>query len=100
MRSIVEFHRNGKLVRGINTTFIALIPKVENPQKLNDFRLISLVGTMYKILAKVLANRLRLVVGKVISETQTTFVKDRHILVANELVDEASKSKKSSCFSK
>jgi len=95
---IMEFHRNGKLVRGINTTFIALIPKVKNPQKLNDFRPISLVGSMYKILAKVLANRLRMVVGKVISETQTTFVKDRHILdgvlIANEVVDEACKLKK------
>jgi len=98
MRFIREFHRNGKLVRCINTTFIALIPKVENPQKLNDFRPISLVGSMYKILAKVLANQLRVVVGKVISETQTTFVKDRQILdgilIANEVVDEASKLKK------
>jgi hypothetical protein len=33
----VEFHRNDKLERGINTTFISLIPKVKNPQKLNDF---------------------------------------------------------------
>jgi hypothetical protein len=52
-----------------------------------------LVGCLYKILAKVLANRLRVVVGKVVSETQTTFVKDRQsldgVLVANEVVDEA-----------
>jgi hypothetical protein len=59
MRFITEFHRNGKLTRCINSTFIALIPKIDNPQKLNDFRPISLVGSMYKILAKVLANRLR-----------------------------------------
>jgi hypothetical protein len=58
MRFISEFHRNGKLTKGINNTFIALIPKVENPQKLNDFRYISLVGSMYKILAKLLSNRL------------------------------------------
>jgi len=54
----VEFHRNRKLTKGINSTFIVLIPKVDNPQHLNDFRPISLVGSMYKILAKVLANRL------------------------------------------
>jgi hypothetical protein len=57
MRFITEFHRNGKLTRGINSTFIALIPKVDNPQKLNDFTPISLVGSLYKILAKVLVNR-------------------------------------------
>ncbi|GAU35790.1 hypothetical protein TSUD_56670 [Trifolium subterraneum] len=98
MRFIVEFHRNGKLTKGLNSTFIALIPKVDSPQRLNDFRPISLVGCLYKILAKVLANRLRQVIGSVISESQTTFVKDRQILdgilIANELVDEARRSKK------
>ncbi|CAJ2642053.1 unnamed protein product [Trifolium pratense] len=92
------FHRNGKLTKGINSTFIALIPKVDSPQRLNDFRPISLVGGIYKILAKVLANRLCLVIGSVISESQTAFVKDRQILdgilIANEIVDEARKSKK------
>jgi len=70
MRFISEFHRNGKLTRGINNTFIALIPKVDNPQKLNDFRPISLVGSMYKILPKLLSNRLRLVIGSVIFEME------------------------------
>jgi len=98
MHFISDFHRNGKLARGINTTFIALIPKVDSPQRLNDFRPISLVGSLYKILSKVLANRLRMVIGKVISDTQFAFVKDRQILdgilIANEVVDEARKMKK------
>ncbi|GAU44755.1 hypothetical protein TSUD_246480 [Trifolium subterraneum] len=98
MRFITEFHRNGKLTKGINATFIALIPKVDSPQRLNDFRPISLVGSLYKILAKVLANRLRCVIGSVISDSQTAFVKDRQILegilIANEAVDEARKYKK------
>ena len=98
MRFVSEFYRNGKLAKGINTTFIVLIPKVDNPQRLNDFRLISLVGSMYKILAKLLANRLRLVVSSVISMTQSAFIKNRQILdgilIANEVVDEASKLKK------
>jgi hypothetical protein len=65
---------------------------------LTDFRPIALVGCLYKILSKVLANRLRKVIGGLISETQSTFVKDRQILdgvlIANEVVDEARKSKK------
>jgi len=67
LRFFVEFYRNGKLVKGINSTFISLIPKVDNPQRLNDFHPISLVGSMYKILAKLLANRLCMVIGSVIS---------------------------------
>lgn len=98
MRFITEFHRNGKLVKGINTTFIVLIPKVDNPQRLNEFRPISLVGSMYKILAKLLANRLRGVLGSVISETQSAFIQNRQILdgilIANEVVNEATKLKK------
>ena len=98
MRFLVEFHRNERLAKGINSTFIALIPKVDNPHRLNDFRPISLVGSMYKILAKVLANRLRSVIGLVISDAQSTFIKGRQILdgilVANEIVDEARKSHK------
>jgi hypothetical protein len=98
MRFISEFHRNGKLTKGINTTFIALIPKIDNPQRLNDIRPISLVGSLYKILAKVLANRLRFVIGSLVYEFQTAFVKDRQILdgvlIANEVVDEARRSKK------
>jgi len=88
-----EFHRNGRLAKGINNTLIALIPKVDSPQRLNDFRPILLVGSMYKILAKVLANRLRSVIDSVVSDTQSAFIKGRQILdgilIANEIVDEA-----------
>jgi hypothetical protein len=98
MRFTSQFHRNGKLAKGLNSTFIALIPKVESPQRLNESRPISLVGSLYKIVAKLLANRLRLVIGSVISEAQTAFVRDRQILdgilIANEVVDEARKYKK------
>ena len=98
MRFVSEFHHNGKLAKGINSTFIVPIPKVDNPQRLNDFRPISLVGSMYKIIAKLLANQLRLVISSVVSETQSTFVKNCQILdgilIVNEVVDEARKLKK------
>jgi len=69
MRFIVEFYRNGRLTKGINSTFVALISKVLSPQRLNDFRLISLVGSMYKILSKVLSNILRSITRSVISDS-------------------------------
>ena len=58
-----------------------------------DFRPISLVGSVYSILLNVLANRLRKVVGKIVSKAQSAFVKGGQILngilIANELVDDA-----------
>jgi hypothetical protein len=98
MRFVAEFHHNSKLYMRLHSMFTALIPKVESPQRLNDFCPILLVGSLYKVLEKLLANRLRLVIGSVISESQIAFVKDRQILdgilIANEVVDEARKSKK------
>jgi len=92
MRFVSDFHHNGQLLKGINNTFITLIPKKECPQSLNDYCPISLVGSLYKVLAKLLTNRLRGVIGTEISYTQYAFVKDRQILdgilVANEVVDE------------
>jgi len=93
MRFVTDFHRNGKLLKGINITFITLIPKKDCPQSLNDFRPISLVGSLNKVLVKLLDNRLWNVIGSVISDTQSAFVKGRQILdgilIANEVVDEA-----------
>jgi hypothetical protein len=98
MRFLLEFHRNGKLSKGVNSTFITLIPKVDCPQKLADFRPITLVGCMYKVLAKVLANRLRTVLDFVVSDTRSAFVRGKQILdgvlIANEVVDEAKRLKK------
>ena len=98
MRFLTEFHRNGKLSKAVNSTFIALIPKVDSPQKLVDFCPIALIGCMYKVLAKVLTNRLRTVLDFVVSDTQSAFVRGKQILdgilIANEVVDEAKRLKK------
>jgi len=95
MRFVSDIHCNGKLMKGINSTFITLIPKKDCPQRLNDYRPISLVGSLYKVLAKLLANRLKGTIGSVISDSQSAFVQGRQIidgiLVANEVVDEAKK---------
>lgn len=65
MKSLVlqffsEFQTNGKLIKGINSTFVALIPKVNCLVSLKDFRPISMIGWLYKVLSKVLANRTNL----------------------------------------
>ncbi|KAK3200492.1 hypothetical protein Dsin_023907 [Dipteronia sinensis] len=80
MKFIEEFHRDGKIVKELNNTFIALIPKRAIPDSLSDYRPISLVGSMYKILAKVLANHLKKVIDTVIREEQMTFISNRQIL--------------------
>ncbi|GKC69668.1 hypothetical protein Tco_1115551, partial [Tanacetum coccineum] len=62
MAYIREFFETGKLPSGCNSLFITLIPKVDNPLVVSDFRPISLIGAQYKILAKILANRLSRVI--------------------------------------
>lgn len=71
---LAEFHANGRLVKGSNSSFICLIPKKDNPQQVGDLRPISLIGCMYKVLAKLLANRLRGVMPRVISDIQLAYV--------------------------
>nr|KYP61675.1 Transposon TX1 uncharacterized [Cajanus cajan] len=72
-----EFFVNGKLVKGVNNSFITLIPKNDNPQGLGDYRPISLIGSVYKVLTKVLANRMSRVMPTIISGSQSAFVKGR-----------------------
>jgi len=97
-RFVDEFHVHGSFPKGSNASFLALIPKSNHPQSLNDYRPISLIHCMYKVVAKVLANRLRHVLTGLIDERQSAFIKDRHILhgilILYKLVEEANKSKK------
>lgn len=98
MNFVMEFQEHGKLVSTSNPSFIVLIPKVENPTKPKDFRPISLIGCLYKVLAKLLANSLKMVMDKIISECQTSFIGKWQImdsvLALNEILDEAKRRRK------
>ncbi|KAK8327880.1 hypothetical protein V6Z11_A11G212100 [Gossypium hirsutum] len=66
---MVKFFNSGKLEKSINSSFIALIPKNDNPQDISEFRPICLVSSLYKIVAKVLARRVRVVIVEVVSDS-------------------------------
>lgn len=78
----------GFINKEINSTYIALIPKVQNPIHVTEFRPISLYNVMYKLISKTLANRLKIILPQIISQNQSAFIPGRlitnNILVAYE----------------
>ena len=64
-----HFHRSLEFEWSLNASFLSLIPKKNNAVNIKDFRPISLVGSVYKLLSKVLANRLRRALDKLILES-------------------------------
>ncbi|GKA29337.1 putative RNA-directed DNA polymerase, eukaryota, reverse transcriptase zinc-binding domain protein [Tanacetum coccineum] len=93
-----SFFESGSMPQGANSSFFTLIPKVSNPIFIKDFRPISLIGIHYKIIAKVLANRLSKVIDKIVSNEQSAFISGRQILdgplILSEVIDWFKKRKK------
>ncbi|GKD68062.1 RNA-directed DNA polymerase, eukaryota, partial [Tanacetum coccineum] len=81
-----------------NASFIALIPKVTDTKFVTDFRPISLIGCVYKVVTKILANRLATVISDLVSNTQSAFVANQQILdgpfILNELLAWCKQKKK------
>ncbi|GJS59451.1 RNA-directed DNA polymerase, eukaryota [Tanacetum coccineum] len=86
--AVKYFCNNGAIPNGCNFSFIALIPKIPYANLVKDFRPISLIGSMYKIIAKILANRLVGVLGDIVNEVQSAFIAERQILVRPFILNE------------
>ncbi|GJU62373.1 RNA-directed DNA polymerase, eukaryota [Tanacetum coccineum] len=84
------FFRHNSFAKGCNASFITLIPKSQDPKTVSDFRPISLIGSLYKVVMKILAIRLSSVISDLISDVQTAFLPNRQILdgpfIINELL--------------
>ncbi|GJV83550.1 RNA-directed DNA polymerase, eukaryota [Tanacetum coccineum] len=103
---VKEFESSSYIPVRCNSSFITLIPKIEDPLLIGDYRPISLIGCQYKFIAKVLANRLSKVLPSVVvvGEAQMAFIKGRQIvdgpLIVNEIIAWAKKHKKRLMFLK
>lgn len=95
---VLDILNLGRMPRSLNVTYICLIPKVKCPQKITKFSLISLCNVIYKIVSKVLANKLKKILPEVISEEQSTFIPRRQItdnvLVAFEIMHRIKQKRK------
>ncbi|KAG7599383.1 Reverse transcriptase domain [Arabidopsis suecica] len=80
----------GFLPKGVNSTILALIPKKKEAKVMKDYRPISCCNVLYKVISKILANRLKIILPKFISPNQSAFIKDRllieNLLLATEII--------------
>lgn len=76
---VLDFLNHGHMPEGLNYTYVVLIPKVKNTSKMTELRPISLCNVSYKLISKVLANRLKGLLPSIIDENQSAFVPGRLI---------------------
>lgn len=74
-RAALEFFRNGRILKQINHTLIALIPKSVEASSVHDYRPISYCNVIYKIISKIFAGRLAAVMSEFVDHSQAGFLK-------------------------
>jgi hypothetical protein len=77
--AVIHILNNGSMNKDINSTYLALIPKIANPTCVTEFRPISMCNVVYKLVAKTLANRLKSILPDIISPNQSAFISGRLI---------------------
>lgn len=101
---VLDFFRNGRLLKQINSTVIALIPKVEKPEYARQFRLISYCNVLYKYISKMICHRLKPIVENLVPDNQSAFVQDRsmvhNILICHDLLRHYNKKTSARCMMK
>ncbi|GJX27994.1 RNA-directed DNA polymerase, eukaryota, reverse transcriptase zinc-binding domain protein, partial [Tanacetum coccineum] len=89
-KAIKEFFRTGKLLGEVNATIISLVPKMQTPLKVTDFRPIACCNVVYKCISKILTNRIKPVLNKLVDQNQSAFLLGRalidNILFTQELL--------------
>ena len=90
MALMKEFHSSTCRMDHINRAYITLMPKTLGAERVGDFRPISLSNSIYLIIAKVLANRFKELLGTLISPLQSAFISSRQmadsVVVAEEII--------------
>ena len=77
--TIQVFFHSGSLGRSLNHTLITLVPKIGFPQEVSHFRPISLCNVLYKVISKIMVNRLKPFMDSIISPYQNAFIQGRNI---------------------
>ncbi|GJW82256.1 RNA-directed DNA polymerase, eukaryota, reverse transcriptase zinc-binding domain protein [Tanacetum coccineum] len=88
--AVKDFFLNGKMLKEINSIIISLVPKMNTPQKVSDFRPIACCNVLYKIISKILTERIKSGLKKVVNVNRSAFIPGRqiqdNILICQELL--------------
>ncbi|GJT38738.1 RNA-directed DNA polymerase, eukaryota, reverse transcriptase zinc-binding domain protein [Tanacetum coccineum] len=88
--AVREFFVTGRILSEINSTIIALVPKIQTPAKVFDYRPIACCNVIYKCISKVITERIKKFLGKLVSQNQSAFIPNRqiqdNILISQELL--------------
>ncbi|XP_074298594.1 uncharacterized protein LOC141629503 [Silene latifolia] len=98
--ALLRFLNSGVMRKEWNNTHIILIPKVEKPEQISQYRPISLCNVIYRLASKCLANRLKLVISSIVSDSQQAFVPSRLMsdscVITHEIMHYLNKTKRGS----